>query len=71
MRLTIDDKRTWIGDTLDYMRCKENKEYYLEWLDGKEVKDLSAEDVDELFDTMVGNDDIDLSDLYTGDIYGW
>ena len=71
MKLTIEDKRTWIEDTLDYMKSSdENKHYYIENY-GSNIKDLSDKKVDELFEEMLDNGDIDLSDLMEPDIYGW
>lgn len=70
--LTVDEKRTWIEDTIQFMRDKENKQYYTEeWLNNQSVSDLTDSKVEDLFKEMLDNGDIDISDLYDGDIYGW
>lgn len=70
MKLDIDDKRTWIEDTLHYMKDKDNKELYIEDY-GSNIKELSKDKVEELFKLMLDNGDIDLSDLAEPDVYGW
>lgn len=70
MKLDIEDKRTWIEDTLHYMKDKYNKELYIEDY-GSNIKELSEDKVEELFELMLDNGDIDLSDLVEPDVYGW
>ena len=70
MKLSIDDKRTWIEDTLHYMKDKDNKELYIEDY-GSDIKALLDSKINELFELMVDNGDIDLSDLVEPDVYGW
>lgn len=71
MKLSTEDKRTWISDTLYYMKKKDsNKDYYIETY-GEDIEDLPENTVEALFEEMLNNGDIDLSDLYTGDVYGF
>lgn len=69
MKLDIEDKRTWIEDALHYMDSY-NKGLYIEDY-GSNIKELSEDKVEELFEEMLDNGDIDLSDLVEPDVYGW